>query len=56
MQTQLQISFLHQMAPIPAIEDDVRHWVAATLRDAGAHHLAANYVEVEQIVRDLLSK
>ena len=34
----------------------IREGHAATLRDAGAHHLAANYVEVEEIVRDLLSR
>ena len=34
----------------------IREGHAATLKDAGAHHLAANYVEVERIVRDLLSR
>jgi len=34
----------------------IRDGHAATLREAGAHHLAADYVEVERIVRDLLSR
>jgi HAD superfamily hydrolase (TIGR01509 family) len=34
----------------------IREGHAATLKNAGAHHLAVNYVEVEQIVRDLLSR
>jgi HAD superfamily hydrolase (TIGR01509 family) len=34
----------------------IREGHASTLKDAGAHHLAANYVEVEQIVGDLLSR
>ena len=33
----------------------IREGHGATLKKAGAHHLAANYVEVEQIVRDLVS-
>jgi HAD superfamily hydrolase (TIGR01509 family) len=34
----------------------IREGHAATLREAGAHHLAADYVEVERIVCDLLSR
>ncbi|HWX35070.1 MAG TPA: HAD-IA family hydrolase [Steroidobacteraceae bacterium] len=34
----------------------IREGHAATLKEAGAHHLAADYVEVERIVRDLLSR
>jgi HAD superfamily hydrolase (TIGR01509 family) len=33
----------------------IRDGHGARLKDAGAHYLAANYVEVERIVRDLLS-
>jgi HAD superfamily hydrolase (TIGR01509 family) len=33
----------------------IRDGHAARLKDAGAHHVAADYVEVERIVRDLLS-
>ena len=34
----------------------IREGHAVTLKEAGAHHLAADYVEVERIVRDLLSR
>jgi hypothetical protein len=34
----------------------IREGHAAKLKEAGAHHLAASYVEVDRIVRDLLSK
>jgi HAD superfamily hydrolase (TIGR01509 family) len=34
----------------------IREGHAATLKEAGAHHLAADYVEVERIVRALLSR
>jgi HAD superfamily hydrolase (TIGR01509 family) len=34
----------------------IRYGHAATLKEAGAHHVAANYVEVERIVRDLLCR
>jgi HAD superfamily hydrolase (TIGR01509 family) len=34
----------------------IREGHAATLREAGAHQLAADYVEVERIVRDLLPR
>jgi HAD superfamily hydrolase (TIGR01509 family) len=34
----------------------IREGHAATLKQAGAHHLAADYVEVERIVRDLLAR
>jgi len=33
----------------------IREGHAAVLREAGAHHLAADYGEVERIVRDLVS-
>jgi hypothetical protein len=33
----------------------IRDGHGARLKDAGAHYLAADYVEVERIVRDLLS-
>jgi HAD superfamily hydrolase (TIGR01509 family) len=33
----------------------IRDGHRARLKDAGAHHLAADYIEVERIVRDLLS-
>ncbi|HLZ02433.1 MAG TPA: HAD family phosphatase [Bradyrhizobium sp.] len=34
----------------------IRAGHAATLKEAGAHHLATDYVEVERIVSDLLSR
>jgi HAD superfamily hydrolase (TIGR01509 family) len=34
----------------------IRDGHAATLKEAGAHHLAADYVELERIVRDLLAR
>jgi beta-phosphoglucomutase-like phosphatase (HAD superfamily) len=34
----------------------IRDGHAATLEEAGAHHVAADYVEVERIVRDLLAR
>jgi len=34
----------------------IREGHAATLRQAGAHHVAANYLEAERIVRDLVRR
>jgi HAD superfamily hydrolase (TIGR01509 family) len=34
----------------------IREGHAAKLKEAGAHHLAADYVEMDQIVRDILSR
>jgi HAD superfamily hydrolase (TIGR01509 family) len=34
----------------------IRDGHAATLKEAGAHHIAADYVELERIVRDLLAR
>jgi beta-phosphoglucomutase-like phosphatase (HAD superfamily) len=33
----------------------IREGHAATLKEAGAHHVAADYIEAERIVRDLLA-
>jgi HAD superfamily hydrolase (TIGR01509 family) len=34
----------------------IRDGHAATLKEAGAHHIAADYVELERIVRDLIAR